>query len=466
MRNYAASRQLSITTTVALMLVILPGVSFVQAGDRRPQEPAQSPRADLQEKTAAARQTINRLGLTRGQARQLLPVLDESAALHIEAYEKAAALLPETVVALRAFAAEDRLGQGFGPEVERRAGRLNRQLRGIREQLSEQLIDLEDRAASVLNRSQRRQLELDSSDRSRQPADPLAAAKQDLRELQRHKHPRVGKLGQKLLHPAAGPALCNAASGRMPETVQQALSVLERGTNDFPIARFEEHQAEVRRLRTEINNWNLINGLNLSRVQTEQILRLCGRAEPRLQEAEGKDRKALRDSLEQAIENVLNPGQREVLAEYKPCLVPPKNLKDPVRIGQASDRSNQVRWLERARKVSGDRLYELVERTLDREAEHLGELGKPERRDRRGLLLRIARRVAAMSEVDFEINKAELAEQIAPPDRVTDLRTEIDALARDRGLPGQVARFILQPQFLEQLRERGRQLDEVVTRDP
>jgi hypothetical protein len=51
-----------------------------------------------------------------------------------------------------------------------------------------------------------------------------------------------------------------------------------------------------------------------------------------------------------------------------------------------------------------------------------------------------------------------LAERIAPQDRAADLRSEIDKLTRARGRPGLIHRFIINPQFLEQLRERERQL--------
>lgn len=218
------------------------------------------------------------------------------------------------------------------------------------------------------------------------------------------------------------------------------------------------------RLRGEINNWNLINGLHLTRDQIDRIVALYAAAVPNGRAGQTSGQRAtgvprfLLTSLERSVEQVMNPGQRQVVAEYAACLIPPKNLKDPVRVGQASDRSHHERWLERARKTSGPRLVALVDRALHAEAKHLGDLSPAERQKRKALLLKTARQVAKMSDADFELNKAELAESIAPPNRKNELQGEIAVLQRQRGLPGRVAGFMLKPDFIEQLRQRGQQL--------
>ncbi len=61
--------------------------------------------------------------------------------------------------------------------------------------------------------------------------------------------------------------------------------------------------------------------------------------------------------LEIAAESLLRPGQLEVLKTYKACLIPPKNLKDPVRVGQAAGSSTQMaKWLDRASRSYGSAL--------------------------------------------------------------------------------------------------------------
>ena len=281
--------------------------------------------------------------------------------------------------------------------------------------------------------------------------------------LHRQIHPRAGRLGQVLLHPAAAITLCEIADTRPSEAIRRALNVQKSGTEGYPLRHHDLQKAAVKELRGRINNWNLINGLHLDSEQIERIVALYDHVAPMVQEATKTGQRtsggvnALKVAFERSVEGVLNAGQREVLAEFKPCLLPPKNLKDPVRIGQANDHSHAERWLERARKASDDRLAKLVTQTLEREAQHFGELSPAQRRQREASLLATAREAAAMSDVDFEINKAELAERVAPLDRIEALKTEIATLSRARGLPGTIARFMFDRQFIDQLRERGRQ---------
>jgi hypothetical protein len=104
----------------------------------------------------------------------------------------------------------------------------------------------------------------------------------------------------------------------------------------------------------------------------------------------------------------------------------------------------------------------LIDTLLEKQAERFGELSPVERQQRVSLVLETVRDAAEMPEAEFELDKAELAERIAPRDRVGELKREIGVLSRREGLPGKVAQFMLKPGFIEQLRWRGRQLAEGV----
>ncbi len=71
-----------------------------------------------------------------------------------------------------------------------------------------------------------------------------------------------------------------------------------------------------------------------------------------------------------------------------------------------------------------------------------------------------------MSDVDFELDKAEMAEQIAPRHQIDELRKKVNRLSRSRGLPGPVAQFMLKPSFIAQLRLRGQQLADGIVPEP
>ena len=160
-------------------------------------------------------------------------------------------------------------------------------------------------------------------------------------------------------------------------------------------------------------------------------------------------------ALERQVEQVLNPGQLQVLAEYKPCLIPPKDLKNPVRAGQANDSSRMVKWLTRVRDVSKDKRANCVERLIEREAKHFGELPGDQWDERADLLMRMIRKATRMSDVDFELGKEQLAQKIERQDIRDELKSEINSLARERGLPGVIAQHILKPKFIEQLQQRA-----------
>ena len=446
-------------------------------------------RSERQERLS--RELIDGLRLSRSQARRLVPIAEEAAALYLEAYEAEARLLPEMLETYGEFAREDSLNRGFTREVERRTGRVHGREIQLRDQTAEQLLALEERAGKVLSSSQRERLSdfpwkqrpagnrFANRNTRRRPksaeqlrreaqAQRLREAHEEMRAVHKDRHPHAGPIGRYLLHPFGAERLCKIRGGRTPAIIAEAAEVLRHGTSECPLELVAEQNAELRCVRAQINNWNLINGLHLSEDQIGQIVDLYDQAAAPKWEIVQRDpqsgvpRRAL-FSLELAVEEVLNAGQRQVLAEYKACLLPPKNLKDPVNVGQASDNSHYERWLERARKLPRAQLTKQINETLKREAEHLGQLSRAERQKRVTLLHRTVRQAAAMPDVEFELNKAELAETIAPPDRVQEVKDKIATLTREAGQPGPIAHFMLKPDFIQQLRTRGQQLAEGVS---
>jgi hypothetical protein len=63
-----------------------------------------------------------------------------------------------------------------------------------------------------------------------------------------------------------------------------------------------------------------------------------------------------------------------------------------------------------------------------------------------------------MDAVEFELGRAELSERITRPDRTSEIQGEIDDLNHARGSTGLVARFMINDQFMDQLKERAQQL--------
>ena len=449
------------------------------------QDLAAKVRAERQKQQAATQQFLAQMQLSRAQARRLIPLVEQAAEMYLESYHQQAELLPEIIEAYTAFAQEDRRNQGFSQEVDRRTARLHHREIMLRENQSRRLIELEKEAARVLNSSQRATAETfrpgrrpsfaaenrrAGRHRRRQPnADQqrLSSARDELRQIRRHRHPRAGNLGRYLMQPAAFTSLYQMAGRQPSRTVRQALEAYQEGTSSCSREEYEQQRAQLRELHGEINNWNLINGLHMSQEQIGRIVGLYESTVPSRflmgDERPVRPRGHMLLALEHSVEDILNPGQLAVLAEYKPCLLPPKNLRDPVRIGQANDNSGHEKWLSKARTLSGKRLNRAVDRCLEREEKHLGRMTSAERGQRRSLLKRTARQSARLSDTDFELSKSELAERIAPPDHEQELNQTISTLTRQLNRPGRIARMLLKPDFIEQLRERGQQLAGGVT---
>jgi len=520
-------RQVIVTLGMA-MVVGCPGLAH--AGPRAAKDGLRLPHWLRQRiKTREDRQEIHALdliltlGLTRAQAQALLPIYEDACRLHVRAYEAKAALQPAMVEAYSAFLAEDRLNQGFTPEIEGQTAWLHRLEIEAHDRFGAEMQALEAQAAEALSSQQqqlaaqyrpghqalaealaRRDGTWDYGDQprrhdlgwlhalmhgrthrhdgeairhvsaDRKPAErptsvdqALTRLKGELKEVHRAIHPRPDVLGRHLLTPAAATPLYKRAGLPQSNDVALAAEVWRHGLKAYPAERCRKDEQTLNRIRTEINNWNLVNGLHLSRDQLRGLMGLIDRWEQvdafehdpaRRGRATREQIRRERLRLEAEADATLNPGQREVLAEYKPCLLPPKNLKNPVRVGQARDTSHLARWLERMRSLPEEGLEAAIEKAIARQEDHLGPLPGSQRTARRSLLAEVVAEVRAMSDVDFELSKGELIARIEPEDQRQVLAGQIEVLQRKKGLTGTTARFLLQPHMKPVLRLRYDQL--------
>jgi hypothetical protein len=271
-------------------------------------------------------------------------------------------------------------------------------------------------------------------------------------------------------------------------------------------------ERELRALRADINILNLVNGLNLTPHQIVHLLRAAREAKevqddatppPKDPEVAAKEFRALerirasllagdaapedavRDldnlrtrvraprrtgletskrlrEIEDEVDAVLLPSQREVIRTYKPCLVPPQSLRDPVRVGQASDAGPMRRLLEHVVGVPADRWGRegpaILDRVLDAEQEHLGRLNAVEEKERREALVRAFEEARAMDAATFEMKKDLLAERIQPEDRIQSVHLELEGIADAQGRPGKTASILLDPRVVPILEKRLEQL--------
>ena len=238
--------------------------------------------------------------------------------------------------------------------------------------------------------------------------------------------------------------------------------------------------AETRTLRDDINLLNLVNGLNLSVEQMEAILAAAREATAAAPTVD--DLQARRDALStvlarmesgvsfrrvpihrpkpiagsrqiEAVRTALTDAQQQVLLDYNPCLVPPKDLKDPVRVGQAHDRSGAVRMMERLRDIPEKKLGHAVDETMRQVENRHGAFPEEERDAVRARLAEMVDRIRAMSDGEFALAKNDLAVESEFLDRKKAIEDETNATP-ESVVAQKIRKHLLHPRIVPVLEER------------
>ena len=228
------------------------------------------------------------------------------------------------------------------------------------------------------------------------------------------------------------------------------------------LAGLKEELRQVHMLREDINLLNLLNGLNLTDEQSGRIMDLAieartikqgslegdtqllnefkeallalkegimdknWRPDPELEKRAGQLNhrfKEIREetftrlqTLEEEVRGVLTPGQLAIIEDYKPCLIPPKDLKSPTRAGQAFDAEPIERFLTKVRYIPTERYAKvretLVEEFLDRLEKHLGPI--PDKTAKREEVLKAIEEARIMTDEEFTLEKEDMASRLVP----------------------------------------------------
>ena len=274
---------------------------------------------------------------------------------------------------------------------------------------------------------------------------------------------------------------------------------------------------EVKDLREQIALLNLINSLNLTTNQTEPIIRLAReqnrQALPDLLNGElktraGQDYRATIEELQCAVDQgeILTPEderqlqrrreqallvelrergytgkapstavplaeavarvrgtltdyQKQLLLDFKPCLIPPRSTANPGVAGQAYDPTGATKLLDKVRNVPDDTWEDVKPKLIDEVFARLktrqGEFPVEQAADYRQRLEEILDRAKAMDEVDFQIREAKLAQEMEFLDRRQGLaREEVKIKGEDQVLDEKIRAFLLNPRTAELLEKR------------
>jgi hypothetical protein len=130
------------------------------------------------------------------------------------------------------------------------------------------------------------------------------------------------------------------------------------------------------------------------------------------------DYRKKRADLQEELNGVFTDKQLRIIQDYKPCLVPPKTDAN-TSIGQAGDSDLQsIERLEKLRKLPRDEFSRVVSDTIARAINYIethdGLYHIAQRRDEITRLAGLAWDIYEMDEVDFQMRKSELAEEMKP----------------------------------------------------
>jgi hypothetical protein len=163
--------------------------------------------------------------------------------------------------------------------------------------------------------------------------------------------------------------------------------------------------------------------------------------------------------LELKVKSVLQPHQLYLVGLFRACLIPPKDIRGPARIG-ANDSVVPIPkgLFKRVRTMPEWRFQQAVRliagRIKDRLERHKGVLPAKMQAGEKNRLVRVLTRVRRLPQAEFEINKAKLAEELYRPYQVNHLA----AYRRRKGQPGLIGRYFFQPEMLQILRIKAARL--------
>lgn len=173
------------------------------------------------------------------------------------------------------------------------------------------------------------------------------------------------------------------------------------------------------------------------------------------------------NALEEKVRAILSDGQVRVINEFNPCLIPPKDLKDPVRAGQAAGDFEEVYMhLEHLRNMP-EKAFNVIGKPLTVKVveEHFSAFCKnaDDKTREANRILKVLKKCRAMSDSDFALEKEALARELLSP--MTSIQEKVAEItqffANQHGGMSKVGRFMLDPRIVPLLKRKLENLAKV-----
>ncbi|MBI2919629.1 MAG: hypothetical protein HYY18_00940 [Planctomycetes bacterium] len=262
----------------------------------------------------------------------------------------------------------------------------------------------------------------------------------------------------------------------------------------------------VDNLSQDITLLNLVNGLNLSKAQMTRVIALSREAQAVRDETFRKNGEKIREyesalrelretlaaggriprdlevrvqSREAELKNIkmayferlraietrlregLSAAQIGVIEPFNPCIIPPQELKDPVRVGQSASETRDledalytIRAIpEKSWKPVATAIFEMF---LSFEEHILGAFEPAKRASEIERLLLVGERARGLTDEEFEVEKGKLAVEVIQP--IHDFQYRAQELQADfmraAGGLSKTGKYLLNPRIVPILEER------------
>ncbi len=161
---------------------------------------------------------------------------------------------------------------------------------------------------------------------------------------------------------------------------------------------------------------DLRNRLFLGPGQETQSQQKAQQINDRLKEAQEKVLEQM-TKLEARVARVMTSAQLEIIEGFVPCLIPPRDLKNPVRVGQAGAAEGPLARMTELiyatpEDVWSERKMILLGKVVKKLEEESGKLSDSMRSDLLNRLAATAQKIRATNPVDFALKKGDLADEL------------------------------------------------------
>jgi len=161
---------------------------------------------------------------------------------------------------------------------------------------------------------------------------------------------------------------------------------------------------------------DLRNRLFMAPGQETQSQQKAQQINDRLKEAQENVREHLA-RLETRMASVMTSAQLEIIEGFVPCLIPPRDLKNPVRVGQAGAAEGPLARMTELiyatpEDVWNERKMILIGKVVQKIEEESGKLSDAMRNDLLNRLSATAKKIRTTDPVDFALKKGDLADEL------------------------------------------------------